>query len=252
MARTLSWRIEDACFNAWPALRCVIDGDWLLRFGEGHSRRSNSVNPLRAEAVLGTADLDWYEDLFRAQGLPLIVRLPSLLDSAIDDELTRRGFSAEGDSCVLHGELSSAALATDPDVEVHASASAEWCAAMSTLQGHAPARAANYRRVLAAVALPTGFATLRQNGETVAMAYGALHDRMLCCESVIVSAHHRGQGHGRRLMTSLFAWAAHHSAVSACLQVEAGNAAGRALYRSLGLGTESHRYHYRRAPDAAA
>jgi len=39
-------------------------------------------------------------------------------------------------------------------------------------------------------------------------------------------------------------------AQSACLQVEAGNGAGAALYRSPGMHTDLHRYHYRRLPRA--
>jgi GNAT superfamily N-acetyltransferase len=247
MTRDLAWRVEDACFNAWPALRSIFHGDWLLRFGEGVSRRSNSVNPLRAEVASIAPRLAQFAELYRAQDLPLIVRVPSLIAPSIDRELEQHGLGCEGESCVLHGDLSGHALKSDPATEVLSRASEQWLAAMSALQKHAPAQAATYRRVIAMIALPAGFAMLRRDGEIVATAYGAIHDGLLCCESVVVSDRHRGQGFGRQMMTALFAWAAGRGAEAACLQVAADNVAGLALYRSIGL-TELHRYHYRRSP----
>jgi hypothetical protein len=57
----LYWRIEETCFNAFPPLRQVLLGDWLLRFANGMSRRANSVNPLgprclRIEETIISAD----------------------------------------------------------------------------------------------------------------------------------------------------------------------------------------------------
>ena len=36
----LSWRIEETCFNAFPSLKQVLLGDWLLRFSAGSMRSS--------------------------------------------------------------------------------------------------------------------------------------------------------------------------------------------------------------------
>ncbi|KIZ42877.1 GCN5 family acetyltransferase [Rhodopseudomonas palustris] len=246
--RALGWRVEEICLNAWPALRCVVHGGWLARFGEGVSRRANSVNPLRGDATSIAAELPFFTQLYHAQNEPLIVRVPALLDPQIAGELEQLGFAAEGESCTLYGDLAGRSQAADAAVTIETAAGADWRAAMSRLQNHAPAQAAIYGRVIDAIALPAGFVALRRDGEIVATAYGAIQDRLLCCESVVVSERHRGAGLGARMMLALFAWAATRGAEAACLQVTADNAAGRALYRSLKLDTELHRYHYRRAP----
>jgi ribosomal protein S18 acetylase RimI-like enzyme len=250
MDRALAWRVEDACLNAWPSLRSVLHRDWLLRFGGGLSRRSNSVNPLRDDPAPLDAQLADFAELYRAQNLPLIVRLLSILDPQIERALDRAGFAAEGETCTLFGDLSLLpSPCPDPAAEVLSTASAEWLAAMSRLQQHSPEKAATYRRVIDLIALPAGFAAVRRDGEIVATAYGALHDGLLCCESVVVGDQHRGQGIGRQLITALLNFAVARGTGGACLQVEASNTAGRALYRSVGLTTELHRYHHRRAPD---
>jgi N-acetylglutamate synthase len=86
----------------------------------------------------------------------------------------------------------------------------------------------------------------------VALAYGAIHDRLLCYESVITDPHRQRRGYARRVVASLAAWARDQGAEGACLEVEAHNAAALALYDRVGVKTELHRYHYRREPKAAS
>jgi len=71
---------------------------------------------------------------------------------------------------------------------------------------------------------------------------------MLCFESVVTDERRRRQGLSRRVLAALAEWAARNGATGATLQVEADNTPGRTLYRSIGMTTELHRYHYRRAP----
>src|SRR5579863_10620307 len=73
------WRIEETCFNAFPALRQVLFGDWLMRFSAGVSRRANSVNPLRPECAGIAAAIMEGEALYRAHGRPTIFRVPSIV-----------------------------------------------------------------------------------------------------------------------------------------------------------------------------
>jgi len=246
-ADALAWRVEQACLNAWPALRSVLCGDWLLRFGDGLSRRTNSVNPLNPRAASLAAELDAFDRLYDAHNLPLIVRVPTLLAPQVARELDQRGFSTEGETCTLVRELGAARVDPDTDVTIAGVATAEWLAAIARLQQQAPPHAAIYARVIDAIALPCGFVSLRRDGVIVAACYGALQGELLVCESVVVDAALRGQGLGRRLMTALFGWAAANGATAVGLQVVADNVPGRALYASLGFDTELYRYHYRRA-----
>ena len=247
MSHALNWRVEHACFNAWPSLRHAVQGDWLLRLSDGLSRRANSVNALNADATLSDNSLADLDAIYRANDLPLIFRVPTLLPG-VDRALDQAGLVAEGESCVLHGALTNDNARSEARVIVSARPDDAWITAMIALQGYAHAHATIYRRVIAMIAQPAGFATLRVDGEIAAVAYGVIDRGLLCCESVIVSPSFRGKGLGRSLMRGLFDWARANGVTAACLQVVADNTAGRALYRGLGLSSELHRYHYRRSP----
>lgn len=248
--RPLAWRIEQTCLNAWPALRQVRWGDWLLRFAAGVSRRANSANPLRADVRDIDAAVARFEPLFRGQGLPVLFRIPSIIGPEADRRLAQLGYRAEGESLTLYADLKEAAGRRDPEVELRPRPSAAWLAAMAAMQGHTAEQRAAYARIVESIALPTAFAALRSDGEMAALAYGALHDGLLCCESVITAPPHRGRRHARRLLATLIDWAARNGAGGVCLQVEAVNAPALALYRRLGMRSEAYRYHYRRAPPA--
>lgn len=244
--RTLPWRVEETCWNAFPSLKQVLFGDFLLRVSAGVSRRGNSANPLCGKPGGIARAIDAAEGLYRAQGQPTIFRVPSTVDPELDRELAARGYTSEGESCVLHGPMSAVAAATDREVELLPAPSPNWLAAMSRLQSHTPEQATTYARIVEAIAVPARFACLRLAGEPAALAFGAVHDGLICYESVITDPGRRRQGLARRVIAALAAWARDSGADGACLQVEARNAPAIALYRGFGLATELHRYHYRR------
>jgi len=243
--RALEWCVEEACLNAWPALREVLLDGWVLRFSEGLTRRSNSANPLRP---VSHTDLRGCEVLYRRLGLPTIFRVLSLIDPGVDERLAEAGYTREGESCVLYAAIDDIAAARDPDVKLLDQPTPEWFDAMAALQNHSSEQAATYRRIVGQLAIPAAFAALSDEGGTAALAYGALHNSCLCYESVITDRRRRRQGWGRRIVNALTAWARDEGAVGACLEVEAHNAPARALYDAIGLKRELYRYHYRREP----
>jgi N-acetylglutamate synthase len=248
-----SWATEEAAINGFPPLRHVVFDDWLLRFSGGGRRTANSATPLREPqgdlgAVIATAEM-----LYRAEGQPAIFRIPSFVAPAIDRRLAARGYTAEGESCVIEGPLDPIVAAAAPfggtgAVRLSPRPEAEWFAAMARLQGQRPEFQGPYRQIVSSVILPAAFAELAAEGEPVALAYGVIHRGMLCFESVVTDAQRRRQGHSRRVLAALAEWAMQNGAGIGTLQVEAGNTPARVLYHAIGMTTELHRYHYRRQP----
>lgn len=248
-----AWAAEEAAINGFPPLRQVVIDDWLLRFSGGGRRTANSATPLceprgDLDAVIGSA-----EALYRAQGQPTIFRLPSILAPAIDARLAERSYTEEGESCIIEGPLDPIVAAAAPfggtaAVRLSPRPMAGWFAAMARLQGQRPEFQEPYRQIVSSIVLPAAFAELTAGGEPVALAYGVIHRGMLCFESVVTDVKRRRQGLSRRVLAALAEWAKANGASVATLQVEASNTPARTLYHSIGMTTELHRYHYRRAP----
>jgi len=247
----LAWRVEEACLNAWPALRQVMLGGWVLRFSGGLSRRANSANPLGVERLSPDALIAGCEAIYRGQHQPTIFRLLSLIGGDIDLALATREYGSEGPSLVLHAAIGAIPPASDPAVRLSPRPNARWLAAMAQLQRHTREQAGLYRRIVAALAIPAAFAALVDDGEIAALAFGAIHDGLICYQSVVTDPRRLRRGYSRRIIASLAAWAEEQGAVGACLEVEAANAPARTLYDRLGF-TELYRYHYRRQRTSSA
>jgi GNAT superfamily N-acetyltransferase len=247
-AAALAWRIEETCLNAWPALREIVLDGWLVRLSDGLSRRNNSANPLSARSTIGDATIAETVAFYRRHERPAIFRVPSIAAPAADKALDKAGFAAEAETCVLHGDMAGLDATEDPSVTLLARADRQWFQAMSALQGHKPEEAHTYRRVIGAISVPAAFVAIPgEDGKLVALAYGVIHNGLLCYESVVTDSRQRRRGHARKIVTTLAGWAKAQGATGACLQVVAENAPARALYEQIGLGSEVYRYHYRRA-----
>jgi N-acetylglutamate synthase len=188
------------------------------------------------------------EALYQRRQLPTIFRLPSIIGRDLDERLDGLGYGREGESCVRYGELTAVEAPSDAGVQLLPRPTREWFAAMAALQKHTPEQRRTYRRIVGSLAIPTAFAALAIDGEFVALAFGAIHDRLLCYESVITDPRRQRRGYARRVIANLAAWAKDQGAEGACLEVEAHNTAALALYDVAGLKTELYRYHYRRDP----
>src|SRR5262249_6942594 len=187
------------------------------RFSEGLTRRANSVNPLRSTARADGANIQLFENLFRGQDLPLIFRIPTLLDPSVDRGLEKLGFTAEGESCVIYADIAALEAKADTAVEVTSRVDEDWLNTMNRMQKRTEEQSEIFDHIVLSIALPAGYATLRDGDAVMAQAYGVIHDDLLCCESVITNEGARGKGVGRRLMSALFAWAAAQGASGVCL-----------------------------------
>ncbi|MGH7044889.1 MAG: GNAT family N-acetyltransferase [Stellaceae bacterium] len=246
----LAWRVEEACLNAWPAPRQILLGGWLLRFGGGLTRRANSANPLAGPRREDTALVAQCQRLYRQHRQPTIFRLSTLIDDTIDAQLAAMGYRSEGLSLVLHAGIGALRAHHDPQVRLLSRPSLQWFAAMAALQRHSAAEASRYRRIVRHLAVPAAFAAVADGDGIAALAYGAVHDGLICYQSVVTDPQRQRRGYAGRLIMALAAWGAEHGGAGACLEVEATNAPARALYQKLGF-TELYRYHYRREPATA-
>jgi ribosomal protein S18 acetylase RimI-like enzyme len=236
--------------RSWPAWETERSGSWLLRAAGGWTRRANSAVPLRPDETPDPAEVvAWYA----ARGLRPAVQVTTGAGEGggelLAAELERRGWAASGHSSVRVGAL--APLADrEPDARVRIGhvPDAAWLAGYRRA-AEDPAAA---RRVLAGEGAPgvtVLFATVPGDAPDRPAAVGrcAVDGRWAGFAAIGVDAAHRRRGLATAVMAELARAALAAGASAAHLQVEADNAAARALYDGLGF-FDHHHYHYRTAP----
>ena len=244
----LCWRAEEACLNAWPAVRTVMLGGWLLRLSDGPTRRTDSVNPRRGSPPDPTPIFQEATALFAERGRSVLFRIPSMASEA-DKALTQLGFSPpEAETCTLFAPALTGVHEGAVDVVLSEAPSDDWQAARAHLTEADAVASRAYARMLGLIVGPRCFAATHQDGRVAAIAYGVVSRGLLVIDSVATDPALRRSGLGRKTVGALLQWGASQGVSQACLQVVAANAPARALYQSLGFSRELYRYHYRRGP----
>jgi N-acetylglutamate synthase len=244
----LSASVEEACLNAWPALKEVFYDGWLIRLADGETRRTNSVNVIGPGNRALEEKIAHCEGIYAAHGLPAYFRIRSNDDPTLEKTLDARGFRAEAETRTLFLDFARTELLTaDRAIELSDKPpSDEWLAAHERFSGRPLPESDIRRRLLDLVALPVSFAAARdESGAIVSVAYGALHDRLVSLQWVATDPTRRGEGLSRATLWALLAWAQARGAEGACLQVVAENAPAVRLYEKMGFDRELYRYHYR-------
>ena len=245
-------RIEEACLNGWPALREVVFDGWLIRLADGYTRRTNSVN-LLGEGMLPFAEkLRYCEALYASQGLPAIVCVPSTADPCLSHVLDERGYGPpEDESRVLFADFDQAPPQAFPGIETEEGLpGAAWLETVARFQRQSDRARQAHRRILENLSIPAAFVAYRlPDGQIGALAFGAVHNGIVCVNSVVTDPAFRRRGLARKVVSTVLAWAQTRcGATGACLSVVADNAPAVALYETLGFDREVYRYHYRRRP----
>lgn len=233
--------IESHSVRAWPAtvVEDTADG-WVLRATPGLSGRGRSNHALTPARPLDRSEYD--HALARAvsfaatngivcgiQVSPLEIHVPFL------DELAGRSWDIQHSVVVMTGDTPTVASGADPELELSIadSATPKWLEAWAHCDGR-PDVDEHAQTVFPQMAGIARFAHAGKHAVGITVEL----DGIVGLFCIAVSPDHRRQGLGKRLVRAMLA---QHEAPLTYLQVFSENAAGTALYDSLGF-REEYRY----------
>jgi N-acetylglutamate synthase len=233
--------IETHSVHAWPAtiIETTSDG-WVLRATPGLNGRGRSNHALTPLRPLERSEYDFalrrVEAFATGQGIdcgiqvsPLEIHIPFL------DELAGRGWSIQQAVVVMTGETQEVAADADPPLELSVSdfATPEWIEAWA----HCDGRSDVQEHVETVFPRMAGIARFAHAGKR-ACGISVELDGIVGLFCIAVAPEERRQGVGKKLVRAMLA---QHEGPLTYLQVFSENAAGIALYRSLGF-VEEYRY----------
>jgi GNAT superfamily N-acetyltransferase len=244
-------RIEDAGLNASaPPPQRWVDG-WLVRFSPGKAQRARCINAVAPGRLALSEKLAHCQAVYRHAGLRLIFRItPYSQPPGLDDWLSQRGYQRFDDTRVMvcpalsrhvHEQAPEGTQFESIDSEAYAHIVGEF-------RGTAlPGRLAHAERLKHSPVPYRGMLLRADDGSVLACGQYAIESELVGLYDVFTAPGVRGQGLSRQLCSRLLAQAREQGARTAYLQVDADNAAARAVYRRLGF-VDGHAYHYRALP----
>jgi N-acetylglutamate synthase len=239
----LDW--ERRGLNAWPALRSVDFGNWVLRAGDGYTKRSNSANALVQEA----SKLDFREVIAEAErfypvnGQPTIFRITPLAEPDADSLLAAAGYEFLEPCTTMIAPLDDAPASGEIQIDLQASDA--WLDDAAATKGVDPRRRAAHDLIIRSISLPAVFATAIFEGAAAGFGLAVLERGAIGLFEIAVRSEYRGRGLGRGLTGALLGWGRQQGANGAYLQVLDANNRAIRLYESLGFRA-AYSYHYRR------
>jgi N-acetylglutamate synthase len=244
--RGLEKRIEELSFNAWPSLQTMVYDGWLLKFGEGYTRRSNSISPLYASETAFEEKLANCEKLYNSMGLSTIFKIADKLSpDGLDKLLAEKGYWSEAPTSVQLLDLlkykGNAAYA----LLIRNKLEDEWLANMQRISGNKSNSDIELEgKILGNIVPEKYFAELQVQGEIVACGLGVIEDGYIGIYDIMVAKEHRGKGFGRYMVEGLLNLGRSKAVSWAYLQVMLDNPLALNLYDSLGF-KEIYKYWYR-------
>ena len=235
--------IEEISLNAWPSLQTLLVDGWVLRFANGYTKRANSVNPLYASASNVDARVQFCEEVYRRNNLPVVFKMtPAAHPENLDEMLADRGYEVDSPTSVQTMELRDAD--SPPDEKLDATLTDEWLAAFCRMSGISDERKPTLRQMLTSIVPQKCFAAIFQTDQIITCGLGVRQGNHIGFYDIVTDKSFRNQGYGKRLLRSLLTWGRQNGARNAYLQVMLNNAPALRLYSQLGF-KEIYQYWYR-------
>ncbi|MWV44287.1 GNAT family N-acetyltransferase [Paenibacillus sp. HJL G12] len=237
-------KIEEYALNAWPALQTLVHDGWLLRFADGYTKRSNSVNAIyNMEEDQLMQKISQCEALYHKAGLDAVFKITPFVPGSLDRTLEARGYKVcDPSSVMILEDLNAAAEPKLTNVEFSASLTPQWTDIFAALNGGLSDRhQVAMQKMLSQTVLKTGYFTLYQGSVPVACGLGVIEDNFVGLFDIITSVEQRNRGYGEQLILNILKWAKENGAEQGYLQVVQDNKPANRLYDKLGY---RHIYSY--------
>jgi N-acetylglutamate synthase len=243
--RLMIRHIEELSMSAWPSLQTMLYDGWVMRFANGYTRRSNSVNPIYDSSLKMDEKIQNCEQLYRRKGLPVVFKMtPAVSPENLDGALDQFGYQIEAPTSLQVAQLDGLAISENRVATVSETLSEEWLTDLSRLNNISLRRQPILQQILSSVAAEAGFFSLRHEGQTIACGMGVVQDGFIGLFDIVTDAQYRNRGHGLQLVSDILAWGIEKGARKAYLQVMLNNPPALKLYSKVGF-TEVYQYWYR-------
>ncbi|MGD9161910.1 MAG: GNAT family N-acetyltransferase [Desulfobacteraceae bacterium] len=234
--------IERASLNAWPAFRQIDDNGWIVRFADGYTKRSNSVNILRPGSGSLENQILHYEQVYNSAGQPCIFKLLSFNNNIeIENILDSRDYTKGDHSLVLSQDLQNKEF---PSLEFEPITIDGWMELYCELSNKEIKEHSTHIKMINSIKYKYLIAILPGDKNIMSCGLGVISDGLFGIFDIVTHPQYRNKGYGYKLINGMLYWAVQNLAHTSYVQVTAENTPAVRLYKKLGYDL-SYEYHYK-------
>lgn len=238
-------QIEKISMNAWPALETIQYDGWIVRFANGFTKRSNSVNPIYDSILDIDSKIEYCEKLYRSRNLPVCFKITDIAKPAgIDKTLEAKGYNHEFDISVQFININKFSKVMDRNVNIVEFTDDSWIENYIKMNETNSLNIPILKQIIDLILLPKCLLTLTKGGIPVGCGLGVVSDKHIGLFDIVIDKQYRNQGLGKILIENLLIWGRSIGAEFGYLQVLADNAPANRLYNKIGF-KEVYKYWYR-------
>jgi ribosomal protein S18 acetylase RimI-like enzyme len=238
-------QFEQISMNAWPALQTMVYDGWILRFADGVTRRSNSINPIYDSNLDIEQKIKFCEKIYIENKLPVMFKMtPMVFPSDLDLILERRGYIFDAETSLQTLLLNRLNSFNSNLIKITEEYNRDWLSRLIEFNGYAGDKLMIYQSILKQIKLKQGYLDLIVDKKFCGCGLGVIEDTFLGLFDIVVDSRYRNRGLGKLIVESLIAWGKQNGATTAYLQVMVDNLAALHLYEKIGF-EEKYKYWYR-------
>ncbi len=251
--------LETLSYNALPALETMIYDGWILRFANGFTKRSNSINPLYSGILPLTSKHKYCVQEFHNQNLPVIYKLTSQTASEdINEFLENLDYELVDLTSVQLLNLTNTSTTPNPNkifsqveqITINNEPTSQWLANFLNLNPNfnfTDFQRKTMKQILQKILPRRWYNSWFEKNKCVACGLGVLQDGYYGIFDILVHLDYRRQGFASRLIQQMIEHAQSQKAHTAYLQVVKANLPAIQLYQQFGF-KEEYEYWYRKEP----
>lgn len=238
-------RFEEISNNAWPALQTMQYDGWILRFANGVTKRSNSVNLLYPSTLDPEKKIDFCESLYQSQNIPPCFKITSMAEpSDIDQRLASRGYLIHSTISFQSLDISAISAAPISEIRIDTEMNSRWMDDFIRMNDFERERKPTYVGIMEQLKLKKCLISLTRENKTIGVGLGVAEGSYLGLFDIVVDKAYRNTGVGFLIVENILRWGRKQGSETAYLQVMVNNVPANKLYEKMGF-RERYRYWYR-------
>lgn len=238
--------IEELSLNHWPALSTLLYDGWILRFADGYTKRSNSINPIYYSTYDLNTKIEECEKLYSSNHLPTIYKItPFVHPTHLNETLEESGYAAIDTTSVQSLNLDNISEPKLTSAIIHEDITSAWLDDFCRLNNVTDEDNKHVmERMLSNIKTKKGFISFYYEDQVVACGLGVIEREYIGLYDIVTDANYRNRGFGEQMILNLLKWGKENGAEHGYLAVVANNAPALRLYEKIGF-SEIYKYWYR-------